>query len=182
MNNPNQLADYISSIAKMNEMWQQKQQARKMNVVEQNNLALLDGIGETAEAAMDRRRAEWAASPSPSFSMPTNTAPNVTGGSQGFNQDLAAAFARSSFPGDWAGAMTELVRRESSFNPRAKNPKSTAYGYGQFLNSTRSNYEKKTGLSYDDPVNQLIMMMQYVSDRYGTPQAALNFWDKNKWY
>jgi hypothetical protein len=177
--------DYLSSIAKMTDLWNQTQTQKKrpLPVVKQDNTALLNGITQTAEAAMDKRRAEWAASPSPSFSIPVTKTPiKATGGSQGFNNDLSAAFSRSSFPAEWAGALTELVRRESSFNPNAKNPKSTAYGYAQFLNSTRANYEKKTGLSYNDPVNQLVMMMQYVKDRYGTPQAALNFWDKNKWY
>jgi hypothetical protein len=165
------LSDYIASIAKINDMWKESRKNNPVPVVEQDNTALINGIGETAEAAMDKRRAEWAASPSPSFSMPmaSNTPMKATGGTQGFNNDLAAAFSRSSFPGDWGGALTELVRRESSFNPNAKNPKSTAYGYAQFLNSTRSNYEKKTGLSYNDPVNQLIMMMHYVKDRYGSP-------------
>lgn len=85
-------------------------------------------------------------------------------------------------PANWANALTELVGRESSWNPSAKNPSSTAHGYGQFLNSTRANYEKKTGLNYSNPVHQLVMMAQYVKDRYGTPEKALAFWDKNKWY
>jgi hypothetical protein len=34
------------------------------------------------------------------------------------------------------------------------------------------------GLDYNDPVNQLIMMAQYVKDRYGTPENALKFWIK----
>jgi hypothetical protein len=85
-------------------------------------------------------------------------------------------------PADWAPLLSEIVKRESSYNPYAKNPNSSAYGYGQFLTSTRNNYEKKTGLDYNDPVNQLIMMYQYVKDRYGTPQNALAFWNKNHWY
>ncbi len=85
-------------------------------------------------------------------------------------------------PSQWATALTELVGRESSWNPSAKNPNSTAHGYGQFLNSTRQNYEKKTGLDYDNPVHQLVMMARYVKDRYGSPEKALAFWDKNKWY
>jgi hypothetical protein len=85
-------------------------------------------------------------------------------------------------PYNEAKAMTELIGRESSWNPSAKNPKSTALGYGQFLSSTRSQYEKKTGLKYSDPVNQIVMMYQYVKDRYGSAVKALQFWDKNKWY
>lgn len=79
--------------------------------------------------------------------------------------------------------MVELVGRESSWNPKADNPTSTAYGYGQFLDSTRANYKKKfPNLNYNNPVDQLVLMMHYVKDRYGTPEKALAFWDKNKWY
>jgi soluble lytic murein transglycosylase-like protein len=107
---------------------------------------------------------------------------NYGSGYKSFQQNLVAAFAKSGFDPSWGGLITEIVKRESSFNPKAKNPNSSAYGYGQFLTATRQNYEKKTGLSYDDPVNQLVMMMNYVKDRYGTPQKALAFWDKNHWY
>lgn len=103
------------------------------------------------------------------------------GGTASFNANMAKAVQRGVNP-SWVPLLTEIVKRESSFNPNAKNPKSTAYGYGQFLSSTRANYEKKTGLNYSDPVNQLIMMSQYVKDRYGTPQNALAFWQKNHWY
>jgi hypothetical protein len=99
-----------------------------------------------------------------------------------FKSHLNQAIQTGGVPASWAPALTELVGRESSWNPKAKNPNSTAHGYGQFLKSTRSNYEKKTGLNYDDPVNQLVMMAQYVKDRYGTPEKALQFWDANRWY
>jgi Transglycosylase SLT domain len=100
---------------------------------------------------------------------------------QSFQTHMSQA-VKMGVPASWVPALTELIRRESSFNPRAKNPKSTAYGYGQFLKSTRSAYEKKTGLDYDNPVHQIVMMAQYVKDRYGTPEKALAFWDRNKWY
>jgi hypothetical protein len=102
-------------------------------------------------------------------------------GTAAFNANLAEANRRG-VPASWNGILTEIVRRESGFNPNAKNPKGTAYGYGQFLASTRANYEKKMGMSYSDPVNQLIMMAQYVKDKYGSPQNALAFWNKNHWY
>jgi hypothetical protein len=102
-------------------------------------------------------------------------------GPKTFQTHMQTAIKRG-VPADWAPLLSEIVRRESSYNPYAKNPNSSAYGYGQFLTSTRNNYEKKTGLDYNDPVNQLIMMYQYVKDRYGTPQNALAFWNKNHWY
>jgi hypothetical protein len=102
-------------------------------------------------------------------------------GPKTFQTHMQTAIKRG-VPADWAPLLSEIVRRESSYNPYAKNPNSSAYGYAQFLTSTRNNYEKKTGLDYNDPVNQLIMMYQYVKDRYGTPQNALAFWNKNNWY
>jgi hypothetical protein len=110
----------------------------------------------------------------------TGTGGGVSGPSK-FQTHMQTAIKRG-VPADWAPLLSEIVRRESSYNPYAKNPNSSAYGYGQFLTSTRNNYEKKTGLDYNDPVNQLIMMYQYVKDRYGTPQNALAFWNKNHWY
>lgn len=79
-------------------------------------------------------------------------------------------------------ALTWIASHESSFNPNAQNPKSTAHGYGQFLNSTRREYEKRLGLDYDNPVDQIQMMYQYTVDRYGSPAKAMAFWKAHNWY
>lgn len=73
------------------------------------------------------------------------------------------------------------MARESSFNPNAKNPKSTAQGLFQFLNSTRKNYGGNK-VNWNDPYQQTIAGLQYIEDKYGNPEDALAFWDKNKWY
>jgi len=75
----------------------------------------------------------------------------------------------------------ELVARESSFNPNAKNSKSTARGLFQFLDSTRKNYGGSK-VNWDDPYQQAVAGLKYIKDRYGTPENALLHWDKNKWY
>ncbi|WP_267897294.1 aggregation-promoting factor C-terminal-like domain-containing protein [Peribacillus saganii] len=103
-------------------------------------------------------------------------------GYQTYKSHLNEALKSGKIPADWVVDLTELVGRESTWNPSAKNPNSTAHGYGQFLKSTRADYEKKTGLNYNNPVHQIIMMAQYVKDRYGTPEKALAFWDKNNYY
>lgn len=120
--------------------------------------------------------------PGKSTNLVPNQKYNNSSGPSAFNKNLTAAATRANLPTEWLGSLTELVRRESGFNPNAKNPTSTAYGYGQFLASTRANYEKKMGLNYNNPVDQLVMMAQYVKDRYKTPQNAVAFWDKNHWY
>lgn len=73
----------------------------------------------------------------------------------------------------------ELVGRESGFNPNAKNPKSSARGYNQFLDMTRKTY---SNFNHNDPVEQLLAMAQYIKSRYGSPTKALQFWDKNNYY
>ncbi|MFY0760182.1 peptidoglycan DD-metalloendopeptidase family protein [Metabacillus dongyingensis] len=103
-------------------------------------------------------------------------------GYQAYKSHLSQALQTGKISESWVVALTELIGRESTWNPKVGNKKSSAWGYGQFLSSTRSQYEKKTGLSYNDPVNQIIMTAQYVKDRYGTPEKALQFWDKNNWY
>jgi len=84
--------------------------------------------------------------------------------------------------GSEAIALAELIGRESSWNSGAANPKSTARGYGQFLKATRAQYEKKMGMSYSNPINQIAMVRQYAIDRYGSVEKALKHWDKKNWY
>lgn len=92
------------------------------------------------------------------------------------------ALDKAGVPRDWAPYVMELVGRESSWNPNAKNTKSTAHGYGQFLKSTRADYEKRYGIKYDTPLNQLILTIHYIKDRYGNPVNALRWWDTHNWY
>jgi hypothetical protein len=105
-------------------------------------------------------------------------------GPKTFQTHISQAVAKGGVPASWVSDLSELVRLESGYKYYAKNPTSSAYGYGQFLTGTRNEYEKKTGLNYNDPVNQLIMMAQYVKDRYGSPANALKFWHSHNphWY
>ncbi|ANY67319.1 hypothetical protein BBD42_13170 [Paenibacillus sp. BIHB 4019] len=76
-----------------------------------------------------------------------------------------------------------MVARESSFNPKAANPKSTAKGLFQFLDGTRADKAYNQGITdWSDPYQQAVAGLRYVKSKYGTPEAALQFWDKNKWY
>lgn len=84
-------------------------------------------------------------------------------------------------PNDWLMPTLELVARESSFNPSAKNPKSSAAGLFQFLDGTRKKYGGSK-VDWDDPYQQALAGLKYIKDRYKTPEKALQFWDKNKWY
>ncbi|MGV6934120.1 transglycosylase SLT domain-containing protein [Paenibacillus polymyxa] len=85
------------------------------------------------------------------------------------------------YPANWQRAVEELVARESSFNSNAKNPKSTAKGLFQFLDGTRKGYGQGI-TNWNDPYQQSVAGLKYIKARYGTPEKALAFWDKNKWY
>lgn len=90
--------------------------------------------------------------------------------------------------GGWQASLSpaerELWMHESSLNPNAQNPKSSAFGIWQGLASTRAQYAKRFG--YDpntrDPMQQLQMGRAYVADRYGNANNAWNFWQQHHWY
>lgn len=100
---------------------------------------------------------------------------------QSARSNVSQALQAQGMPASWLEPTLELIARESSFNPRAKNPKSTASGLFQFLDGTRANYGG-TSVNWSDPYQQSLKGLQYIKDRYGTPEKALAFWDKNKWY
>lgn len=76
-------------------------------------------------------------------------------------------------------ALYKLIQKESSWNPNAQNPTSTAYGLFQFLNGTWAG----TGVrKTSDVEGQATAGLQYISQRYGTPAKAWAFHQKNNWY
>ena len=76
-------------------------------------------------------------------------------------------------------AFDKLIKRESQWVHTAQNPSSTAYGLGQFLNSTWGLVDcEKT----NNPNEQIDCTVKYVEKVYGTPQKALSFHIKNNWY
>ena len=67
-------------------------------------------------------------------------------------------------------AAYDLIMKESGCRPDAVNPSSGACGIAQALPCS-----KKPG-QWNDPVNSMRWMQDYVMSRYGSWQAALNFW------
>lgn len=76
-----------------------------------------------------------------------------------------------------ASAIT-LISRESKCNPNAQNPNSTAYGIGQFLNST---WAGVGCVKTSDPIEQLRCMDRYVV-RHGGWDGALQHSYNKGWY
>ena len=69
--------------------------------------------------------------------------------------------------GQWA-ALNTLEMHEAGYDNKAQNPSSTAYGMGQFLDTTWAGYGPKT----DNATLQAEYMTKYVKDRYQTPENA----------
>lgn len=74
-----------------------------------------------------------------------------------------------------------IIYKESSWiHTGSHNPKySTAYGLGGFLNGTwkGTGYKKSS-----DPQIQILATIEYISDRYDTPDSGLKFHNKKGWY
>jgi hypothetical protein len=67
--------------------------------------------------------------------------------------------------------LDELLHKESRWNYKAKNPKSSAFGLFQMLN----NKEK-------DPIKQIDKGLKYIEHRYGTACKALAHHKLKGWY
>lgn len=99
----------------------------------------------------------------------------LSGGWQPIQAAIAAAHGWSL--ADW----NKVIADESNGNPNALNSQSGAYGIGQFLGSTKVEYTKY-GASSSNPVDQILAMAQYISDRYQNPTNALAHENAYHWY
>ena len=93
--------------------------------------------------------------------------------------DTARSYARSMVSDKEYEALEELIMLESSWNPNAQNPKSTAYGLGQFIDQTWEQVGIEKSADYRI---QLIASHKYVMDRYGSWVKALEFRKANGYY
>ena len=77
-------------------------------------------------------------------------------------------------------ALVLLVNRESSWNLYAVNKKSGACGLFQaYPCSKMAKYGKDYRTNYKV---QVAWGMDYIKNRYGTPQSAWSFWQSHHWY
>lgn len=73
--------------------------------------------------------------------------------------------------GQWK-ALVKLWNKESHWNPRADNPKSTAYGIAQVLGTKRNTPAPQ----------QVARGLAYINHRYKTPSIAWAHHRKHGWY
>lgn len=119
---------------------------------------------------------------------PPSAAPVNPNDVQSLVQQLAA---QRGWSGSEWDALYDLISRESSWNPNAANPGSSARGLFQFVGDTARNYGLPADVRQAPLDRQVEAGLQYIQDRYTTPSGALSHWlarkpingrDVGNWY
>jgi hypothetical protein len=111
----------------------------------------------------------------------TTTSSGDLGATEKSNQTLGKQLAQSFGWGtgsEWDD-LNQLVMDESGWDNTAQNPTSTAYGIGQFLDTT---WATVGGTKTSSPQTQINLMLLYIKMRYGSPSAALAHENEYHWY
>lgn len=90
------------------------------------------------------------------------------------------AMARQMIPGDQFQCFSNIVNHESSWNYRASNASSGAYGLVQALPGSKM---ASAGADWQtNPATQIKWGLNYMNSRYQSPCGAWSFWQANNWY
>lgn len=90
------------------------------------------------------------------------------------------AMARSVVSSDQFQCFSNIVDHESSWNYRAVNASSGAYGLFQALPGSKMS---SVGSDWQtNPATQIKWGLNYMDSRYGSPCEAWSFWQANNWY
>lgn len=106
----------------------------------------------------------------------------TTGTGRARGKKWAVAQGWPLFGGKRWKALDYIVSRESSWNPKAKNPRSTASGLGQFINATARQFLGGAPMSKFPFDDQLAAVVKYADSRYGGLGKAMAFWKKHHYY
>ncbi|MFJ8952185.1 MULTISPECIES: lytic transglycosylase domain-containing protein [unclassified Streptomyces] len=90
------------------------------------------------------------------------------------------SMARQMVPSGQFQCFSNIVDHESSWNYKATNASSGAYGLFQALPGTKMS---SAGADWQtNPATQIKWGLGYMNDRYGSPCEAWSFWQANNWY
>ncbi|MEV4947512.1 transglycosylase SLT domain-containing protein [Streptomyces sp. NPDC053755] len=88
--------------------------------------------------------------------------------------------AKQIVPASQYQAFSKIVSHESGWNYTATNSSSGAYGLVQALPASKMS---SAGSDWKtNPATQIKWGLDYMNDRYGSPNAAWAFWQANGWY
>ncbi|MFE2495938.1 lytic transglycosylase domain-containing protein [Streptomyces scopuliridis] len=90
------------------------------------------------------------------------------------------SIARQMVPADQFQCFSNIVNHESTWNYRAQNASSGAYGLVQALPGSKMS---SAGADWQtNPATQIKWGLNYMDGRYGSPCGAWSFWQANNWY
>ncbi|MEK9519145.1 transglycosylase SLT domain-containing protein [Streptomyces sp. NPDC087908] len=90
------------------------------------------------------------------------------------------AIARQMIPAGQFQCFSNIVDHESTWNYKATNPGSGAYGLVQAL---PGNKMASAGADWQtNPATQIKWGLNYMNSRYGSPCGAWSFWQSHRWY
>ncbi|MFE5585050.1 transglycosylase SLT domain-containing protein [Kitasatospora sp. NPDC056531] len=90
------------------------------------------------------------------------------------------AIAAQIVPANQLASFSQIISHESSWNVKATNPSSGAYGLAQALPGSKM---ASAGSDWrTNPRTQIKWALNYMNTRYGSPNAAWVFWQNHHWY
>ncbi|MEV6587553.1 transglycosylase SLT domain-containing protein [Streptomyces acidicola] len=131
---------------------------------------------EAAAKAEAEREAEKAASRSAARDVSSLTA----SASKSYSVAEVQAMAKQVVAADQWTCFSNIVTHESTWNYKAVNPSSGAYGLFQALPGSKMS---SVGSDWQtNPATQIKWGLNYMDSRYGSPCEAWSFWQANNWY
>ena len=131
---------------------------------------------EAAEKEEADRKAKEAASRSASHDLSSL----LGSGSEAYSAAQIQAMAKQVVAADQWTCFSNIVNHESSWNYKAVNASSGAYGLFQALPGSKMS---SVGSDWQtNPVTQIKWGLNYMDSRYGSPCEAWSFWQANNWY
>jgi 2-keto-4-pentenoate hydratase/2-oxohepta-3-ene-1,7-dioic acid hydratase in catechol pathway len=129
-----------------------------------------------AEKAEQERKAKAEAETKAQAASSLDDAPTQTSYSIAEIQAMAKAVVASD---QWT-CFSNIVNHESTWNYKAVNPSSGAYGLFQALPGSKMS---SAGSDWQtNPATQIKWGLNYMESRYGSPCEAWSFWQANHWY
>ncbi|MFE9941357.1 aggregation-promoting factor C-terminal-like domain-containing protein [Streptomyces hirsutus] len=131
---------------------------------------------KAAEEAKEREEAEKAASRSKTAAASASDFAVQSS----YSVAEVQAMARQMIPAAQFQCFSNIVDHESTWNYKAVNPSSGAYGLVQALPGTKM---ASAGADWQtNPATQIKWGLGYMNERYGSPCGAWDFWQANNWY
>ncbi|GAB0101653.1 hypothetical protein JMUB6875_06170 [Nocardia sp. JMUB6875] len=104
----------------------------------------------------------------------------LVGTAQRYSKPALQTVSRFIVPDDQWASFDQIITHESNWQVFAINPTSGAYGLAQALPAHKMFSEGPDWMF--NPLTQIRWAYRYMVARYGSPNAAWDFWQAHNWY